>query len=98
MNDGFRTATHDVFGPVISDLTFGTPDKALALVKDADYGLSAGEWSDTWMDGFAEMPFGGYKESWSWPSVGSFRLSRIPGGKNGADANGRTWTPWVKKR
>ena len=70
-----------MLGPVISDFIFRTPDQALALVNDAEYGLSAGvwrenvrlefarrakagtDWTNTWMDGFAEMPSGGYKES-----------------------------------
>ncbi len=76
-------ARDEVFGPVLSVLTFRTLDEALALVNDADYGLSAGVWSEnvhtcltfarraqagtvwtnTWMDGFPEVTFGGVKQS-----------------------------------
>ena len=76
-------ATEEVFGPVLSVLTFRTFDEAVALANGAAYGLSAGVWSEnvhtclefarkaqagtvwtnTWMDGFPELPFGGVKES-----------------------------------
>ena len=39
-------AREEVFGPVLSVLTFRTLDEALALTNDADYGLSAGVWSE----------------------------------------------------
>ncbi|MDO5606486.1 MAG: aldehyde dehydrogenase family protein, partial [Paracoccus sp. (in: a-proteobacteria)] len=39
-------ARDEVFGPVLSVLTFRTVDEAIALVNDADYGLSAGVWSE----------------------------------------------------
>jgi acyl-CoA reductase-like NAD-dependent aldehyde dehydrogenase len=39
-------ARDEVFGPVLTVLTFRTLDEALALVNDADYGLSAGVWSE----------------------------------------------------
>ncbi|AUH33301.1 aldehyde dehydrogenase family protein [Paracoccus tegillarcae] len=76
-------AREEVFGPVLSVLTFRTEEQAIALANDAAYGLSAGVWSrdvhtcltfarrlragtvwtNTWMDGFSELPFGGVKES-----------------------------------
>ena len=39
-------AREEVFGPVLSVLTFRTLDEAIALANDADYGLSAGVWSE----------------------------------------------------
>jgi betaine-aldehyde dehydrogenase len=76
-------AREEVFGPVLSVLTFGTVDEAIALANATSYGLSAGVWSrdydtclkagrgiragtvwlNTFMDGFAELPFGGFGES-----------------------------------
>ncbi|MEO0912947.1 MAG: aldehyde dehydrogenase family protein [Pseudomonadota bacterium] len=38
-------ATEEVFGPVLSVLTFTTFDEAIALANGASYGLSAGVWS-----------------------------------------------------
>jgi betaine-aldehyde dehydrogenase len=76
-------ASQEVFGPVLSVLTFKTFDEAIAIANGGTYGLSAGVWSNdvhtclkfarkvqagtvwtnTWMDGFSELPFGGVKES-----------------------------------
>ncbi len=39
-------AREEVFGPVLTVLTFHTLEEALHLVNDADYGLSAGVWSE----------------------------------------------------
>ena len=39
-------ARDEVFGPVLSILTFRTLEEAVSLCNDADYGLSAGVWSE----------------------------------------------------
>ncbi|WBU61730.1 aldehyde dehydrogenase family protein [Paracoccus albus] len=87
-------AKEEVFGPVLSVLTFSDEDEAIALANNAAYGLSAGVWSrdihtclnfsrkvqagtvwtNTWMDGFAEMPFGGVKESGQGRELGRYGL------------------------
>lgn len=41
-----RIAREEVFGPVLSVLTFRTPAEAVAKANDTPYGLSAGVWSD----------------------------------------------------
>jgi aldehyde dehydrogenase (NAD+) len=41
-----RIAREEVFGPVLSVLTFRTPDEAVAKANNTTYGLSAGVWSD----------------------------------------------------
>ncbi|WP_040163829.1 aldehyde dehydrogenase family protein [Microbacterium gorillae] len=43
---GHRIAREEVFGPVLSILTFRTPDEAIAKANNTPYGLSAGVWSD----------------------------------------------------
>ncbi len=41
-----RIARDEIFGPVLSILTFRTPDEAVAKANNTPYGLSAGIWSD----------------------------------------------------
>jgi len=76
-------AREEVFGPVLSVLTFRTIDEAIEIANSIEYGLSASVWSrdidncmrigrrvragtvwvNTFMDGFSELPFGGFKQS-----------------------------------
>jgi acyl-CoA reductase-like NAD-dependent aldehyde dehydrogenase len=41
-----RIAREEVFGPVLSVLTFRTPEEAVAKANNTPYGLSAGVWTD----------------------------------------------------
>jgi len=41
-----RIAREEIFGPVLSVLTFRTPDEAIAKANNTPYGLSAGVWSE----------------------------------------------------
>jgi aldehyde dehydrogenase (NAD+) len=41
-----RIAQEEVFGPVLSVLTFRTPEEAVAKANNTPYGLSAGVWSE----------------------------------------------------
>ncbi len=41
-----RVAREEIFGPVLSVLTFPTPDEAVAKANNTPYGLSAGLWTD----------------------------------------------------
>lgn len=90
-------AREEVFGPVLSVLTFDTLDEALSLANASSYGLSAGVWSEnvhtclefarkvkagtvwtnTWMDGFAELPFGGFRESGQGRELGRYGLEEF---------------------
>lgn len=108
-------ARDEVFGPVLSVLTFKTMDEAISLVNDASYGLSAGVWSEsvhtclefarrvqagtvwtnTWMDGFPELPFGGVKESGQGRELGRYGLEEFLEVKTVQMRIGRTRTPWV---
>ena len=76
-------AREEIFGPVLSILTFSTLDEAIAIANETFYGLSAAVWScnidtcltaarrikagtvwiNSFMDGYAELPFGGYRHS-----------------------------------
>ncbi|QKZ19220.1 aldehyde dehydrogenase family protein [Streptomyces chartreusis] len=41
-----RVARDEIFGPVLSVLTFRTPDEAVAKANNTPYGLSAGIWTE----------------------------------------------------
>ncbi|WP_392424017.1 aldehyde dehydrogenase family protein [Barrientosiimonas humi] len=41
-----RIATEEIFGPVLSVLTFRTPQEAVAKANNTPYGLSAGVWTE----------------------------------------------------
>jgi aldehyde dehydrogenase (NAD+) len=41
-----RIASEEIFGPVLSVLTFRTPDEAVEKANNTAYGLSAGIWTD----------------------------------------------------
>ena len=111
-------AREEVFGPVLTVLTFRTLDEALHLVNDADYGLSAGVWSEnihtcmtfahraqagtvwtnTWMDGFPEVTFGGVKQSGLGREIGRQGLDEFMEIKSLVMRIGRTRAPWVRPR
>jgi betaine-aldehyde dehydrogenase len=108
-------AREEVFGPVLSVLTFRTLDQAITLANDASYGLSAGVWSEnihtclefsrrvqagtvwtnTWMDGFPEVTFGGVKQSGQGREIGSYGFDEFLEVKSLVMRVGRTRTPWV---
>ena len=41
-----RIAREEIFGPVLSVLTFRTPDEAVEKANNTPYGLSAGVWTE----------------------------------------------------
>ncbi|GLW94874.1 aldehyde dehydrogenase family protein [Actinokineospora globicatena] len=46
VTQSMRIAREEIFGPVLSVLTFRTPDEALAKANNTPYGLSAGVWTE----------------------------------------------------
>ncbi|MEY8117466.1 aldehyde dehydrogenase family protein [Falsihalocynthiibacter sp. BN13B15] len=108
-------ASEEVFGPVLSVLTFTTFDEALEIANGGDYGLSAGVWSqdistclkfarrvqagtvwtNTWMDGFAELPFGGAKESGLGRELGHHGMDEYLETKTVQMRIGKTRSRWV---
>src|SRR6056297_892227 len=108
-------AREEVFGPVLSVLTFKTADEAIALANTAAYGLSAGVWSrdmstcldfarrvqagtvwtNTWMDGFSELPFGGVKESGQGRELGRYGIEEYLEVKTVQMRIGNTRGAWV---
>ncbi|HEY1916382.1 MAG TPA: aldehyde dehydrogenase family protein [Streptosporangiaceae bacterium] len=46
VSQSHRIATEEIFGPVLSVLTFRTPDEAVAKANNTPYGLSAGVWTE----------------------------------------------------
>jgi aldehyde dehydrogenase (NAD+) len=46
VSQAHRIAQEEIFGPVLSVLTFRTPDEAVAKANNTFYGLSAGVWTE----------------------------------------------------
>jgi len=89
-----RIAREEIFGPVLSVLTFDTPEEAARIANATPFGLSAGVWTrdldtaigmsrairagtiwvNTFLDGYPELPFGGYKESGIGREFGRFSI------------------------
>jgi betaine-aldehyde dehydrogenase len=89
-----RIAREEIFGPVLSVLTFDTPEEAARIANSTPFGLSAGVWTrdldtaigmsrairvgtiwvNTFLDGYPELPFGGYKESGLGREFGRFSI------------------------
>ncbi|MGI9370006.1 MAG: aldehyde dehydrogenase family protein [Ruegeria sp.] len=114
---GMAIAKDEVFGPVLSVLTFTTLDEAVTLTNDSDYGLSAGVWSEnvhtclefarraesgtvwtnTWMDGFPEVAFGGYKQSGQGREIGRYGFEEFFEIKSVVMRIGNSRAPWVQQ-
>lgn len=89
-----RIAREEIFGPVLSVLTFDTAQEAARIANSTQYGLSAGVWTrdldtaigmsrsiragtiwvNTFLEGYPELPFGGYKESGLGREFGRFSI------------------------
>ncbi len=110
-------AREEVFGPVLTVLTFKTLEEAIKLTNDSDYGLSAGIWStdihtclefarrahagtvwtNTWMDGYPELAFGGVKQSGQGREIGKYGYDEFLEVKSLVMRVGRdSRAPWVE--
>ncbi len=110
-------AREEVFGPVLTVLTFKTLEEAITLTNDSDYGLSAGIWSNdihtclefsrrahagtvwtnTWMDGYPELAFGGVKQSGQGREIGKYGFDEFLEVKSLVMRVGRdSRAPWVE--
>ncbi|WP_254447396.1 aldehyde dehydrogenase family protein [Ruegeria sp. HKCCA5426] len=110
-------ARDEVFGPVLTVLTFKTLDEAVVLTNDSVYGLSAGVWStnvhtclefarraeagtvwtNTWMDGFPEVAFGGVKQSGQGREIGRYGFEEFFEVKSVVMRIGDSRAPWVSQ-
>ena len=110
-------AREEVFGPVLTVLTFKTLEEAIALTNDSEYGLSAGIWSEnvhtclefarraeagtvwtnTWMDGYPELAFGGVKQSGQGREIGRYGFEEFFEVKSIVMRVGRTRANWVSE-
>jgi betaine-aldehyde dehydrogenase len=90
-------AKEEIFGPVLSVLTFDTAEEAIEIANDTTYGLSASIWTsdfdtalsasrriragtvwvNTFLEGYPELPFGGFKESGQGREVGRFAIEEF---------------------
>ena len=81
-----RIAREEIFGPVLSMLTFRTPDEAIEKANNTPYGLSAGIWTDKgsrilrWPSGCGPASSGPTR------STGSTRRARSAATRNPASA------------
>ena len=109
-------AREEVFGPVLSMLTFDSMDEAVAITNDVSFGLSAGVysnnvhtclefarraqagtiWTNTWMDGFPEVTFGGMKQSVQGREIGRYGLEEFMEVKSVVMRIGQTRDPWIR--
>ena len=109
-------AKEEVFGPVLTMLTFATMDEAVEITNRISFGLSAGVysenvhtclefarraqagtiWTNTWMDGFPEVTFGGMKQSGQGREIGRHGLEEFMEVKSVVMRIGQTRDPWIK--
>ena len=97
----FRTADEAI--ALANDSTFGLSagvwSENIHTCLDFARRVQAGTiWTNTWMDGFPEMTFGGMKQSGSGREIGPYGLDEFLEVKTVAMRVGRTRAPWVKTR
>ena len=109
-------ARKELFGPILTMLTFADMEAAVAITNDVGFGLSAGVysenvhtclefarraqagtvWTNTWMDGFPEVPFGGMKQSGLGREIGRYGLEEFMEVKSVVMRLGQSRPPWIR--
>jgi betaine-aldehyde dehydrogenase len=97
----FRTADEAI--ALCNDATYGLSagvwSESIHTCLDFARRVQAGTiWTNTWMDGFPEMTFGGMKQSGQGREIGPYGLEEFLEVKTVAMRIGRTRTPWVTSR
>jgi betaine-aldehyde dehydrogenase len=97
----FRTADEAI--ALCNDATYGLSagvwSESIHTCLDFARRVQAGTiWTNTWMDGFPEMTFGGVKQSGQGREIGPYGLEEFLEVKTVAMRIGRTRTPWVTTR
>ena len=97
----FRTADEAI--ALANDATYGLSagvwSENVHICLDFARRVQAGTiWTNTWMDGFPEMTFGGMKQSGSGREIGPYGLKEFLEVKTVAMRIGRTRAPWAKTR
>jgi acyl-CoA reductase-like NAD-dependent aldehyde dehydrogenase len=94
VSQSHRIAREEIFGPVLSILTFRTPDEAVEKANNTPYGLSAGVWTEKgsrilWM---TERLRAGVV--WATRTTGSTRRRRSAGTRRAGSAGRAVCTGW----
>jgi betaine-aldehyde dehydrogenase len=112
---GMSIAREEIFGPVLSVLSFDTLDQAIEIANATMYGLSAGIWTsdinkallaarqlragtvwvNRWMEGYPELPFGGYNSSGEGRELGRQAVSSFTQTKTIQLQVGTRTTRWM---
>ncbi|MFM2366729.1 MAG: hypothetical protein RIR95_1337, partial [Pseudomonadota bacterium] len=97
----FRTADEAI--ALANDSTYGLSagvwSESIHTCLDFARRVQAGTiWTNTWMDGFPEMTFGGMKQSGSGREIGPYGLEEFLEVKTVAMRVGRTRAPWVRSQ
>jgi|HubBroStandDraft_6_1064221.scaffolds.fasta_scaffold00111_10 betaine-aldehyde dehydrogenase len=108
-------AREEIFGPVLSVLTFESLHQAIEIANSTMYGLSAGIWTcdinnaliaarqlragtvwiNRWMEGYPELPFGGYNSSGEGRELGRQAVSAFTQTKTIQMQVGTRTTRWM---
>ena len=91
-----RIACEEIFGPVLTTMTFRTPDEAVTKANNSPYGLSAGVWTEKARGRWAWPRRCGPVSSGTTRSIGSIRQPASAATRNPASAekaDRRVWPP-----
>ena len=97
--DGVKSLTIALANDATYGLSAGVWSEIVHTCLDFARRVQAGTiWTNTWMDGFPEVTFGGMKQSGSGREIGPYGLKEFLEVKTVAMRIGRTRAPWAKTR